>query len=162
MNNLIIIDDSVCRKELKEFVDKYSQQIKLLFTEEEYNINLDDLIQKLKEDFAYQKIVFIATKKDILKLSVHEILFIHSDEKGIFITLSNGETHQLTKSLIHYKINLKLNDILQVNDQSLINMNAIKAYSFQDNTLHLKGDYQFKVGSEYKNQIINAINKIDN
>ena len=143
MNKLIIIDDTTCKDELNEFVSSHADHIKLLLTEEDYNIDLDGMVDKIKGDFADQKIVFIATKDDILKLSAKDILFIQSKNDSTYITLSSGISHQLNKSLNHYKINLKFNDILQINRNCLINMKSVKKYSFQDYTVFLNNDFKF-------------------
>ena len=76
MNNLIIIDDSTCKEDLNQFVNSNSNHIKLLLTEEEYNVDLDTLINRIQDIFNNQKILFVKTDDSVIKVTSNDILYI--------------------------------------------------------------------------------------
>ena len=161
MNNLIIIDDLLCMNELRSLLNKYSNQVKLFLSEEDYNIDLEGLVKQIKNDLSIQKIVSVSTENEILKILIKDILFIETNKNEVFISLANGETHQLDKPFIHYKNNWNQYSIIQVNDIYLVNINSIKEFTLDDNTITLINDNKIIADKSYRNQIIQALKNME-
>ncbi len=161
MNNLIIIDDLLCMNELRSLLNKYSNQVKLFLSEEDYNIDLEGLVKQIKNDLSIQKIVSVSTENEILKILIKDILFIETNKNEVFISLANGETHQLDKPFIHYKNNWNQYSIIQVNDNYLVNINSIKEFTLDDNTITLINDNKIKADKSFRNQIIQALKNME-
>ena len=161
MNNLIIIDDLLCMNELRSLLNKYSNQVKLFLSEEDYNIDLEGLVKQIKNDLSIQKIVSVSTENEILKILIKDILFIETNKNEVFISLANGETHQLDKPFIHYKNNWNQYSIIQANDNYLVNINSIKEFTLDDNTITLINDNKIKADKSFRNQIIQALKNME-
>ena len=162
MNNLIIIDDNTCREELRSFLDANSEHVKLFLSEEDYNIDLDILIDKLQSAFSDQQILFFSTSKNVIKVAVNEIKHITSDNNHVNLFLIDGSSHVLPEQLEHYKTNLENHNIIQINKDTLINISAVKKFFIQDDKIFLTGGDSFNVDNQYTQKILNTLNEIDN
>ena len=161
MNNLIIIDDLLCMNELHSLLNKYSNQVKLFLSEEDYNIDLEGLIKQIKNDLSIQKIVPVSTENELLKILVKDILFIETNKNEVSICLTNGETHRLDKPFIHYKNNWNQYSIIQVNDNYLVNINSVKEFTLDDNTITLINGDKINADKSFRNQIIQALKNME-
>ena len=162
MNNLIIINDSNCKKELKSFLDANSEHVKLFLSEEEYNIDLDFLIDKLQSVFSENQILFFSTSKNVIKVTINEIKHITSNNNDVKLFLIDGSSHVLPEKLEHYKTNLENHNIIRINKDTLINISAVEKFFIQDDKIFLNGGCLFQVDNQYTQKILNALNKIDN
>ncbi len=160
MNNLIIIDDTICKQELDQFVNKNSDHIKLLLTEEEYDVDLDTLIDRIHYVFDNQKIIFIKTKNSVVKITSTEIFYVQEIEESLNLYLNNGLTYSLPDQLAHYTKMLSRFNILQINKHTLINAESIESFIIDEGILFCTNGKKFKVDEEYKQNLITELNKI--
>lgn len=160
MNNLIIIDDSTCKEDLNQFVNTNSDQIKLLLTEDEYNIDLDTLIHRIQDIFNNQKILFVKTKESVIKVTSNDILYIKEINEQINLHLKNRQIYKLPDKLSDYINMLSRFNILQINSHTLINTNLIESFIISDGILFCSDGSKFIVDEKYKNDLINELNNI--
>lgn len=160
MNNLIIIDDTTCKEDLDQFVTANSDHIKLLLTEEEYNIDLDTLISRIHDTFDNQKILFIKTNDSIIKVASNDILFIEEINDSINLHLQNGKIYSLPDKLSHYISMLSRFNILQINSNTLINIDLIESFIITECTIFCSNGSKFFVDEQYKDKLINELNNI--
>ena len=160
MNNLIIIDDSTCKEDLNQFVNSNSNHIKLLLTEEEYNVDLDTLINRIQDIFNNQKILFVKTDDSVIKVTSNDILYIQEFNEKINLYLKNSQVYRLPDKLSYYINFLSRFNILQINHYTLINANLIESFIISDSILFCSDGSKFIVDEEYKTNLINELNKI--
>jgi DNA-binding LytR/AlgR family response regulator len=160
MNNLIIIDDTTCKDELSEFVSLHADHIKILLTEEEYNIDLDLLIHRIQDIFTNQKILFVKTEESVIKTTTNDILYIQELNGNPDLHLKSGKVYRLPDRLSHYNNILSDYNIIQINNYTLINANLIESFIISDGILFCSDGSKFIVGEEYKTNLINQLNNI--
>lgn len=160
MNNLIIIDDTTCKEDLDQFVTANAEHIKLLLTEEEYNIDIDTLIQRIHHVFDSQKLLFIKTENSIIKVTSSDIFYIQEIDSKLSLHLTNGSGYTLPDNLLHYTKMLSQFNILQINKHTLINTNLIDSFIINDGMLFCTNGASFNVDEEYKLNLITVLNKI--
>jgi len=160
MNNLIIIDDSACKQELGQFVAANAHHIKLLLTEEEYNVDLETLIHRIQDIFNHQKIIFVKTEDSVIKVTSNDILYIEESNGTLNLHLKSGLVYTLTDKLPHYTKILSRFNILPINDHILINASLIESFIISDSILFCSDGSKFIVGDNYKTNLISELNKI--
>lgn len=161
MNNLIIIDDATCKDELKSFIAANADQIKLFLTEDDYNIDLDVLIQRIHSVFDDQKMVFIRTEDSLIKIAIADVFYINENESGVFLNLVDGTVYQLPEELEHYIKSFANYNIIQINDKVLVNTSFIESYIINQGILFFDGGLKFEVASNFENKLLNHLNNID-
>lgn len=161
MNNLIIIDDTTCKEELKSFITSNADQIKLFLTEDDYNIDLDVLIQRIHSVFDDQKMVFIRTADSLIKVAIADVFYINDDESRVFLNLVDGSAHALLEKLDHYIRSFANYNMIQINSKVLINISFIESYIIDQGILFCTGGLKFEVARDYEDKLLNRLNNID-
>jgi len=160
MNNLMIIDDSACRQELDQFVKANAHHIKLLLTEEEYNVDLETLIHRIQDIFNHQKIIFVKTEDSVIKVTSNDILYIEESNNTLKLHLKSGTVYNLTDKLSHYTKMLSRFNILPINGHILINASLIESFIISEGILFCSDGSKFIVEEQYKTSLITELNKI--
>ncbi len=161
MNNLIIIDDTTCKEELKSFITANADQIRLCLTEEDYNIDLDILIQKIHSVFDDQKLVFIKTADSFIKVAIAEIFCIKEEDTGLFLHLIDDTSHLLPEKIEHYKHSFSNYNIIQIADKILLNTSFIESYVIDQGVLFCVEGVKFDVENQYKSLLLNQLNSLE-
>lgn len=161
MNNLIIIDDSTCKEELKSFITANADQIKLFLTEDDYNIDMDVLIQRIHSVFDDQKMVFIKTADSFIKVAIADIFCIKEDGSGVLLNLVDESEHLLPEALEYYINSFSKYNIVQISDGVLVNTSFIESYIIDQGILFCAGGLKFEVEKKFKSYLLNHLNNID-
>lgn len=162
MSKLIIIDDINCKEELKSFLDSNTECIKLLISDDEYNINIDTLIEKLQASFSDQQVLFFGTSNNVLKVTINQVKYLQLNKSQVELFLMNGDSHILPQDIEYYKTKLEKHNIIQINSNTIINCRLVDKFLIQEEQIILtKGD-TFKVDNIYIQKILNKLNNIEN
>lgn len=131
-------------------------------SEEDYNIDLDTLINKLQSLFSDQQILFFSTTKNVIKITVNEIKYLTSDNNHINLFLTNGSSVELPEALEYYKSSLEKHKIIQINDNTLINTEKIEKILITEEKIFVTGGEALHIANQYSQKLLNILNKIDN
>jgi len=160
MNNLIIIDDSKCKDQLKSFIADNADQVKLFLTEEDYNVDLDSLTEKIHSIVDHKKTVFIKTTDSFLRIVIADIFYIQKEASGLFLHLSDKKSYCLPEKIEHYIHAFGKYGMIQVADNTLINTRFIDSYNVDKDFLYCAGRLTFKVKKPYKEILLNKLNNL--
>lgn len=162
MTKLIIIDDSNCKEELKSFLDSNAECIKLLISEDEYNINIDTLIEKLQATFSDQQVLFFSTSNNVLKVAINQVSYLKLNNSQVELFLMNGDSHILPQDIDYYKTKLEKHNIIQINSNTLINCRLVDKFLIQEEQIFLSKGDKFKVDNQHIQNILTKLNNIEN
>ncbi|NOQ23946.1 MAG: hypothetical protein GQ564_01170 [Bacteroidales bacterium] len=161
MSKLIIIDDSNCKEELNSFLDSNAECIKLLISEDEYNINIDTLIEKLQASFSDQQILFFGTSNNVIKVTINQVKYLQLNNSQVELFLVNGDSHILPQDIEYYKTKLEKHNIIQINSKTLINCRIVDKFLIPEEQIFLtKGD-SFMVDNKHIQNILTKLNNIE-
>lgn len=161
MNNLIIIDDATCKEELKSFIKANAQQIKLFLTEDDYNIDLDVLIQRIHSVFDNQKMVFIKTLDSLIKVAIADVFCIKDNVSGVLLNLVDGSEYPLPEALEYYISSFSKYNIVQISDKILVNTSFIESYIIDQGILFCTGGLKFDVENHYQSILLKQLNSLE-
>jgi DNA-binding LytR/AlgR family response regulator len=143
---------------LKSFIAENADQVKLFLTEEDYNIDLDSLTEKIHSIFDQKKTVFIKTTNNLLKLSIAEIFYIQKKNSEVLLHLPDKKIYGLPEKFAYYEEAFKKYNIVQIAEDVLINPRFIESYSIQQRVLFCYGNIKLNVKKNYETKLINALN----
>ena len=161
MKRLIIIDDTTCKEELESFLETNPQNIQLLLSEQDYNVDLEQLVSQIKTTFQDKKTIVFITDEQVIKVAKEDLLFITNRQRFTELFLSNGNSYKLPETFQYYSQKLENHTITKINQNVIINIKSIQRFVYPQNIVYLNGNHRFIVERMYQEKLMNLLNNLE-
>lgn len=120
MNWFLVINDTKCRKELQQFIERNAASI--VFRSKTIN---DSGATKRKQG---KERIIINSTNNVQVIKVDDILYCQSNHSYTQFHLNNGKTIVATKTLKQYETSLNKKQFVRIHQSHLVNINYIDKY----------------------------------
>jgi two-component system, LytTR family, response regulator len=161
MLQLLLIDDSNCKKELSSFIKKHINSVKIIADPKELLLKTNELLQAVGNQYGTQKRIVINTTESITMLNVADIIRCESNRNYTYLYMANKKKIIVSKTLMEFEEMLSKYNFLRVHKSHLINVNYVEKYVKSDGGyMMLKDGSKLPVSVRKKEYLFNELEKL--
>lgn len=128
MLKFLVIDESLCKKELSHFLKKQKKAVRLLLNSQELAGRLNGLTTTASPQHKYPKKLAVNTTESITLLNIDDIMRCESNRNYTFIYLSGKKKLIASKTLMEFEDVLGKYNFLRIHKSHLINIKYMDKY----------------------------------
>jgi len=131
MYKLIMIDDEHCKMELDHLLEKYSDDLYFLLTDDMMSSRLDSLLVHLKSSIQAQKQLLVHTTKGVRRISSELIVYMRNDapKNQVEILYSDGSRFITTERFQLLEEKFQHSTFFRLSDNYLLNIDFLTEYT---------------------------------
>jgi two-component system, LytTR family, response regulator len=137
---LLLIDDSKCKKELDQFLEKNTKSVLIKSELEQAFETLQRILNNQNPVDNHSRLIAINSASNIEILKIQDIIYCQSYRSYTQLHLKNGTKLTATKTLKQFDTTLRKHGFIRIHQSHLVNMNCVQKY--------IKGENGFLLLSE--------------
>lgn len=162
MLKFLVIDDTNCKKELNEFLNKKNVSVQAIFTTSELAQQAIQIVEGLNSKLSLNKRLAVNSSDSTCIFSASEIIRCESSRNYTNFILTNNRVIIASKTLMEFEKQLtKYNCFIRIHKSHLININFIEKYIKADGGfVVLKDGTKLPVSTRKKEILFKEIEKL--
>lgn len=163
MNMVLIINDSLCKKELDSFLKKNAQSVVAKTEINKAFKNIERFLSGVNAVPATPGLIAINSASNVNILKVNDIMHCESSRSYTYVYLKSGEKLTVTKSLREFEEALVKHRFMRIHQSHLVNINYVIRYvKGEGGYVILDNNIKLPVATRKKEFLLNELQKLIN